>query len=113
MDTKFSEKERKKLIASGIDPDRFSIQEQQDMKEWILPAFKRLIEICGDDPSREGMEDTPFRTLKAFLEYTKGYATNPADHLATTFPAQNQDLVLVRDIEFFSLCEHHMERLCI
>ena len=108
METGFSDKERKKLLASGVDPDRFSHEEQRDMKERILPAFKRLIEICGDDPSREGMEETPFRALKAFLEYTKGYGTDPADHLATTFPAQNQDLVLIRDIEFFSLCEHHL-----
>ena len=58
METGFSDKERKKLLASGVDPDRFSHEEQRDMKERILPAFKRLIEICGDDPSREGMGRT-------------------------------------------------------
>lgn len=104
----FSADEMSKLASAGIDIDRYTKAAQTRLKEEVMPAFSSLIEICGDDPSRAGMDETPFRAMKAFLEYTIGYGEDPAKHLDTVFPAEKQDLVMVRDIEFFSLCEHHL-----
>ena len=73
----------------------------------FMNAVRELIELCGDDPDRDGLEETPYRVLKAFLEYTEGYREDPKAHLMKTFDVEHQELVLVRDIEFHSMCEHH------
>ncbi len=73
----------------------------------IAESLKELIKLCGDDPNREGLEETPFRVIKAFLEYTEGQRTDPREHLHKTFAVEHKELVLVKDIEFFSMCEHH------
>lgn len=73
----------------------------------FMNAVRELIELCGDDPDRDGLEETPYRVLKAFLEYTEGYREDPKVHLMKTFDVDHQELVLVRDIEFHSMCEHH------
>jgi GTP cyclohydrolase I len=70
-------------------------------------ALQDLILLCGDDPSRDGLQETPYRVLKAFLEYTEGYREDPKAHLEKTFDVEHRELVLVRDIEFYSMCEHH------
>ncbi|MFB3167158.1 GTP cyclohydrolase I FolE [Neobacillus sp. 179-C4.2 HS] len=70
-------------------------------------AVKQLIKLCGDDPERDGLLDTPFRVLKAFLEYTEGYNKDPKIHLEKTFDIHHKGLILIKDIEFYSLCEHH------
>jgi GTP cyclohydrolase I len=59
---------------------------------------------CAEDVT----EDTPERFVRAFEEMTAGYALNPADILARRFPAPAEDLVILKDIEFTSLCEHHL-----
>lgn len=74
---------------------------------FFATAIRQLIKLCGDDPDREGLQDTPFRVLKAFLEYTEGYHEDPKLHLEKTFDIQHKGLILVKDIEFFSMCEHH------
>ena len=73
----------------------------------VMDSLKDLIELCGDDPNRDGLQETPFRVLKAFMEYTEGYRENPKDHLEKTFDVDHHELVLVKDIEFYSICEHH------
>ncbi|MFP7298040.1 GTP cyclohydrolase I FolE [Neobacillus niacini] len=70
-------------------------------------AIKQLITLCGDDPERDGLQETPYRLLKAFLEYTQGYHEDPKLHLEKTFDIHHKGLILVKDIEFYSLCEHH------
>ena len=70
-------------------------------------AIRDLIKLCGDDPDRDGLQETPFRVLKAFLEYTEGYHEDPQNHLEKTFDIQHKGLILVKDIEFYSMCEHH------
>lgn len=70
-------------------------------------GFQSLIRLCGDDPDRDGLEETPFRVIKAFAEYTEGYRENPKEHLRKTFDVDHNELVLVKDIEFHSMCEHH------
>lgn len=70
-------------------------------------AIKQLITLCGDDPERNGLQETPYRVLKAFLEYTEGYHEDPKLHLEKTFDIRHKGLILIKDIEFYSLCEHH------
>ena len=70
-------------------------------------SIKQLIKLCGDDPERDGLQDTPFRVLKAFLESTEGYREDPKHHLEKTFDIKHNGLILIKDIEFYSLCEHH------
>ena len=73
-------------------------------------AVKTLLAWAGDDPTREGLVDTPGRVVKAFEEYFSGYALNPEDILSCTFKDVNgyDDMVLLKDIRFESHCEHHM-----
>ncbi|WP_099354480.1 GTP cyclohydrolase I FolE [Fredinandcohnia onubensis] len=73
----------------------------------VTDALKELIEICGDDPTRDGLIETPQRVLKAFLEYTEGYQEDPKDHLKKVFDVAHRELVIVKNIEFHSMCEHH------
>jgi GTP cyclohydrolase I len=67
-----------------------------------------LIARYDPHPDREGLEDTPRRWLSAMAEMTAGYDTDPADVLGTTFEVGYDQMVLVRDIPFASLCEHHL-----
>lgn len=73
-------------------------------------AVRTLLAWAGDDPDREGLLDTPRRVTKAFREYFSGYGENPADILSRTFEEVDgyDDIVMLRDIEFNSHCEHHI-----
>jgi len=68
----------------------------------------RLLEYIGEDPSRDGLIDTPRRVVKAWVDMTAGYAMDPALILATTFDVAHDEMVVVEGIEFSSLCEHHV-----
>ena len=73
-------------------------------------AVRTLLAWAGDNVEREGLLDTPKRVAKSYRELFSGYAENPEDVLGTTFEevAGYNDLVLVKDISFFSHCEHHV-----
>lgn len=71
-------------------------------------AVQVLLRHIGEDPTREGLLDTPKRVAKALREMTTGYATNEADVLATTFDEHCDEMVVLRHIQFASMCEHHM-----
>ena len=73
-------------------------------------AVRTLIAWAGDDPTREGLRDTPRRVTDAFTEYFSGYSQDPADVLARQFEEAGgyDDLVMLRDIRVESHCEHHM-----
>lgn len=73
-------------------------------------ALRTLIEWVGDDPDREGLVDTPARAARAWLEHCSGYRDDPGHHLARTFEEVGgyDDVVMLRDIPFRSLCEHHL-----
>ena len=75
-----------------------------------LEVIRNLLRLIGEDPDREGLRETPERFLKALAEYTRGYAQKPEDVLKVFEDgAQSADeMVIVRDIEVYSLCEHHM-----
>ena len=69
----------------------------------------RIIELMGEDPQREGLQRTPLRVARAMAELTSGYAQNPIEILnSAKFHEDYRQMVLVRDINFYSLCEHHM-----
>ncbi len=72
--------------------------------------MRTLIAWAGDDPTREGLLDTPRRVAKAFGEFYSGYGQDPTEILDKTFKEVGgyDDIVLVRDIPFYSHCEHHM-----
>jgi GTP cyclohydrolase IA len=76
----------------------------------VSDAVRTLIRWAGDDPDREGLLDTPRRVAKAWREYAKGYAEDPASHLSRTFEEVGgyDEIVLLRDIPFQSHCEHHL-----
>ena len=76
----------------------------------VAEAIRTLIRWAGDDPTREGLVDTPRRVAKAWKEYCAGYADDPGQHLARVFEEVGgyDDIVLLRDIPFQSHCEHHM-----
>jgi GTP cyclohydrolase I len=73
-------------------------------------AVRTLIAWAGDDPDREGVRDTPKRVVNAYREYFSGYEEDAADALSRTFEEVGgyDDIVMLRDIEFHSHCEHHM-----
>lgn len=70
---------------------------------------RRVIELLGEDPNREGLLKTPERVAKSLRFLTKGYDEDPVEILrGATFREDYRQMVIVRDIDFFSLCEHHM-----
>ncbi|NVD41958.1 GTP cyclohydrolase I FolE [Ensifer sp. HO-A22] len=83
---------------------------QRPTQEEAEAAVLTLIRWSGDDPLREGLRDTPMRVAKAYRELFSGYEAAPADVLARTFSEVKgyKDMVIVKDIPFFSHCEHHM-----
>ena len=84
-----------------------NLEKNLNQSQYIMDAMKELIKLCGDDPERDGLQESPMRVLKAFLEYTEGYHEDPKKHLEKVFDVDHQELILVRDIEFYSMCEHH------
>ena len=79
-------------------------------REEAEAAVRTLIRWAGDDPAREGLLDTPKRVVKAYEELYKGYREDADEVLARVFEEVGgyDDMVLVRDIPFYSHCEHHM-----
>jgi len=79
-------------------------------REEAEAAVRTLLRWAGDDPDREGLKETPARVAKAYEELFGGYDLCPAEELGRTFEevAGYEDMVLVRDIPFYSHCEHHM-----
>lgn len=71
-------------------------------------SVRNLIRWVGEDPTREGLVKTPHRVVKAYRELTEGYSQSPKDILSTTFTQKTDEMIVVKDIEFWSLCEHHM-----
>jgi GTP cyclohydrolase I len=83
---------------------------ERPTREEAQAAVATLIRWAGDDPTREGLLETPARVVKSYEELFGGYQLDPTDALGRTFGevAGYDDVVLVRDIDFFSHCEHHM-----
>ena len=71
-------------------------------------AVRELLLALGEDPDREGLKETPARVARAMKENFEGLWQSPEDVLTTTFDIGHEELVIVRDIEVFSHCEHHL-----
>ncbi len=71
-------------------------------------AVRELLAAIGEDPDREGLRETPARVARAYAELVSGLRQRPEDVLTTTFDIGHDEMVLVRDIELWSMCEHHL-----
>ena len=81
----------------------------EDKRKKLEANTKNLLELLGEDPSREGLVNTPKRVAKAWDFLTKGYNENLDDLINNAiFEGESKDMVIVKNIEFYSLCEHHM-----
>nr|WP_255455012.1 GTP cyclohydrolase I FolE [Parasphingopyxis sp. CP4] len=94
----------------ALDDDIIAPQAKIPVPDEVQEAIETLIRWAGDDPSREGLVDTPKRVARAWKEYCQGYEEDPAVHLERTFEEVGgyDELVLLKDIPFQSHCEHHM-----
>lgn len=95
---------------SGVDkialPDDFEPGPYD--AEGVRRAVRDLLVAIGEDPDREGLRETPDRVARAYAEVFGGLRMRPEDVLATTFDIGHDEMVLVRDIEMYSTCEHHL-----
>lgn len=76
--------------------------------EKIEEAVSMILEAVGEDVTREGLHDTPKRVAKMYAEVFSGLKENPKEYFKTVFHEGHEELVLVKDIPFYSMCEHHL-----
>jgi GTP cyclohydrolase IA len=92
--------------------DRISQEPRPVIPDFDVPraeaAVRELLIAVGEDPDREGMSDTPSRVARAYAELLSGMRLSAEDVLTTTFDAGHEEMILVRDIELWSMCEHHL-----
>ncbi len=89
------------------DMDKLLIDTPVDL-ERIEEAVREILEAVGEDPKRPGLQDTPRRVARMYAEMFAGLHVSPARHLEVVFPEQYDEMVLIRDIPFTSMCEHHL-----
>ncbi len=101
-------------MAEDISPiDKVSLNSDDlDIKNFdasrIEAAVRELLLGIGEDPDRDGLKNTPSRVARSYAEIFGGLHREPAEVLTTTFDLGHEELVLVRDIEVYSVCEHHL-----
>ncbi|MDO8304127.1 MAG: GTP cyclohydrolase I FolE [Sedimentisphaerales bacterium] len=76
--------------------------------ERIKKAVLEILEAVGEDPNREGLKATPERVARMYIELLCGITADPQEHLKSAFTENYDEIVLLRDIPFYSICEHHM-----
>ena len=74
----------------------------------IAKAVREILEAIGEDPDRDGLHDTPERVARMYAEVCSGLHDDPSSHLTVTFESSHDEMVMVRDIPLYSLCEHHL-----
>lgn len=77
-------------------------------RERIVDAVRTILEAIGEDPEREGLRNTPERVADMYAEIFGGIGRNPADEINIVFEEGHDEMIMVRDITLFSLCEHHL-----
>jgi len=80
----------------------------QITRDQVEAAVNLLIRWVGEDPTRDGLIDTPSRVARSFQELCDGYGADPKDILSRTFMEQYDEMIVLRDAPFYSLCEHHL-----
>ena len=96
-------------VPSGIGPVTFTgaaVGEYDEAR--VEAAIRELLVAVGEDPDREGLRETPARVARSYREIFAGLYQEPADVLTTTFDLGHEEMVLVKDIEVYSTCEHHL-----
>jgi len=100
------------MTSNPVAPALVSVNDSatRPSRDEALKAVRTLLAWAGDDPDREGLKDTPRRVVDAYGEWFEGYDADPAKELSRTFEDVQgyDDMVLLRDIEVESHCEHHM-----
>jgi GTP cyclohydrolase I len=79
-----------------------------DNHQEIADAVSTILTAIGEDPTREGLRDTPARVARMYAEVFSGLEEDPAAVLSTTFNQPHDEMIVVRDIPFYSMCEHHL-----
>ena len=79
-----------------------------DTRERIAAAVQDILNAIGEDPSRQGLQGTPQRVARAYLELFAGMGEDPSRHFGAVFEEQYDEMVVLRDIAFHSMCEHHL-----
>ncbi len=82
--------------SSGVDIER------------VERAVREILIAIGEDPDRDGLQRTPLRVAEMYAEICSGLHEDPSQHLTVTFEANHDEMVLVRDIALYSMCEHHL-----
>ncbi len=97
-------------MSSLVGPDEDQPSGKPPVPDDVQEAIRTLIRWAGDDPTREGLRDTPSRVARAWREYCLGYGEDPAIHLSRVFEEVGgyDEIVLLKDIPFQSHCEHHL-----
>ena len=91
-----------------LDYERIDTFEPEKLKE-LEKHYKAILELIGEDPSREGLHETPLRVAKSIQFLTQGYDHDPKEILLSAkFKEDYRQMVIVKDIDIFSMCEHHM-----
>jgi GTP cyclohydrolase IA len=96
---------------NGVDPvhgfDPHTVSEPVDLAR-ASAAVRELLIAIGEDPDRDGLRDTPDRVARSYAEIFRGLREEPDEVLSTTFDLGHDEMVLVKDIEVYSTCEHHL-----
>lgn len=89
--------------------ENVELKEGKMDKEKIKRAVRDILEAIGEDPDREGLKETPDRVARMYEEIFCGIFQDPREHLKVTFPEEShEEMVIVKDIPFYSYCEHHL-----
>jgi GTP cyclohydrolase I len=90
------------------DPTHFALTVDPPNHTQIAAGVRMILEAIGEDPNREGLRDTADRVARMYTEVFRGLREDPRDHLTVLFDEQHDEMVLVKDIPFYSMCEHHL-----
>lgn len=86
----------------------YSNQQVADNRQLIEGHLREILRLIGEDPDREGLLETPARVTRMYEEIFAGYGVNAPEVLGITFDEQHEELVIIKDIIYYSQCEHHM-----
>ncbi len=91
---------------SGVND--YTNKQVGDNREQIEHHIAKILELIGENPQREGLLETPARVTRMYEEIFAGYSVDPREALGVTFDEHHEELVIVKDIVYYSQCEHHM-----